>query len=457
MKYSRFCKKISLALICTGLLLSSCDKSPKMTFPHEDIIFDASGIDTMTIQISGNGSWTASVNQKGGWLTVKPKQGNGGETIKLIADENEEFSDRITYVTISGDGMKTDSIKVIQTATIDVAEKITDEEFRKYCLYLFDESQDGMISVREAKSVNDKIVIDEKGNEKSISRTKMIFKDYQAFEKQIVSLVGIEYFTKIRELNCENHQIEEIDVSKNKELRFLNCSYNQKIDKIEVGELARLSSLKVYNTNIKNVDVSKNEALSELWISNNSITSINVSNNKELYLLQCNNNLLTNLDVSKNTKLANLYCSNNKLTKLDVGSNTNLVTLYCNENLLASLDVSNNKILQILWCASQFRGEVNEEEKGIASLQLANNTNLTQLRCDNNILSSLEISHNTRLEHLYCSSNKLRNTLDISNNKELRYIDLQTNVELTTIQVWKGFDKLNENYKKDSHANWVEK
>ena len=442
MKYNRFSVKICLALICAGLLLSSCDKGTQMSFPLDDIIFDASGLDTMTIQISGNVSWTATVKQEK-WLKVEPSQGNGDGTLILIADENEVFSDRETFVTISGDG-RTDSIRVIQKATIDVVEMITDAEFRKYCLYLFDESQDGKISLKEAKNVDDKIE-----NEKSISRTKMIVKGLK-----IASLNGIEYFTKIRELNCENNQIEEIDVSKNKELRFLNCSYNAKIEKIEVGELTRLISLKVYNTNIKNIDVSKNEVLSELWVSNNLITSINVSNNKELYLLQCNNNQLTSIDVSKNPKLTNLYCANNKLTTININSNTDLVTLYCSDNQLTSLDFSNNKKLQILWCASQYNETT---QLRLTSLSLTNNTELIELRCDNNDIAVLDVSRNLRLRDLYCSSNKLKGTIDISNNKELRYIDLRNNPELTTIQVWRGFDTLNRNYEKDGSAKWEEK
>ena len=439
MKYNRFCSKTSFVLICAGLLLSSCDKGPQMSFPKEDIIFDASGLDTMTVHISANVHWTAVIKQTDQWLKADILKGEGDAIIKLAADENGEFAERIAFVVITGDDVGTDSIRVIQTETIDVAEMIENETLKKYCLYLFDDSpQDGRISLKEAKSDESKIE-----NGQNIPKTKIIIKGLQ-----ITTLAGIEYFTKIRELNCENNLLEEIDISKNKEIRILNCSYNSKIDRIDVSGLARLSSLKLYNANLTNIDVSKNEALRELWVSNNSISSINVSNNKDLDILNCSNNLLTSLDVSKNSNLMNLSCTDNKLTTLNISANTKLATLYCSVNQLSNIDVRSNKDLQVLWCV----------QTGISNLDITNNTNLSDLRCDNNNLTTLDLSHNTKLRDFSCSSNKIKNTIDISNNILLRYIDLKNNPELTEIKVWQGFDIYNKDYYlKDDTADWVPK
>lgn len=44
---------------------------------------------------------------------------------------------------------------------------------------------------------------------------------------EITSLKGVEYFTNLEMLRCNNNQLEELDVSKNTELYLLNCSLNQ--------------------------------------------------------------------------------------------------------------------------------------------------------------------------------------------------------------------------------------
>ena len=437
MIYNHFFAKISLLLICAGLFFSACEKGPQLFSSSEDIKFDETTTDTMTIQISSNVSWTATVDADCKWLKVEPQYGKGNATISLIVEENDEFIERIAFVAISGDGVKTDTIKVVQAPSVDVAEKIIDENFRRYCLDLFDASQDGRISVKEAKSAENKI--EENGN--TVYRYKMLPRGMG-----ITTLAGIEYFTKIRELNCENNQLKDIDVSKNKEIRTLNCSYNQ-IDAIDVGDLTKLTTLKIYNNNLKNIDVSKNDALFELWISNNAISEINVGNNKNLDLLQCGFNQLTKLDVSKNIKLTNLNCSNNKLSTLNLSANTNLVNLYCIENLFTELDIKSNIALKSLWCS----------QNKITNLNLTNNIDLTILSCEGNQLSALDLTSNTKLEDLKCSSNLLNSSFDISNNKKLKWINLQNNPNLNIIYVWSGFDTYSQYYDKDAHANWVVK
>jgi len=66
-------------------------------------------------------------------------------------------------------------------------------------------------------------------------------------------------------------------------------------------------------------------ALMHLWCQNNQITSLDLSKNTALNTLWCYNNQLTSLDVSKNTDLDFLSCSNNRLTSLDISKNTAIV------------------------------------------------------------------------------------------------------------------------------------
>ena len=46
-------------------------------------------------------------------------------------------------------------------------------------------------------------------------------------DRNIRSLVGIELFTALTELDCSLNQLTALDVSKNTELWYLNCGFNQ--------------------------------------------------------------------------------------------------------------------------------------------------------------------------------------------------------------------------------------
>ncbi|MBR5918452.1 MAG: leucine-rich repeat domain-containing protein, partial [Prevotella sp.] len=81
-------------------------------------------------------------------------------------------------------------------------------------------------------------------------------------------------------------------------------------------------------------------ALTRLDCNNNQLISLGVSGCTALTELNCSSNQLTTLDVSKNTELKELNCSSNQLTSLDVSKNTALTTLQCSSNQLTSLDVS---------------------------------------------------------------------------------------------------------------------
>ena len=199
----------------------------------------------------------------------------------------------------------------------------------------------------------------------------------------IFDLTGIEAFTALTSLNCDQNQLASLDVSANTALIELVCSANQ------------LTSL----------DVSSNTALEEFFISENQLTSLDVSNNTALEELSCGENQLPSLDMSNNTALTHLDCGVNQLTSLNVSNNTALAILDCYLNQLTSLDVSNN-------------------------------TALIELDCAGNILDSLDVSLNTNLIELYCEQNQLT-SLDArnGNNQNLLQFKIIDNPNLTCINV----------------------
>ena len=220
----------------------------------------------------------------------------------------------------------------------------------------------------------------------------------------ITDLTGIEAFTALTELYCNNSDLTSLNISQNIALTNLNCDENQ------------LASL----------DVSQNTALIELNCRYNPLTSLDVSQNSALTYLNCTENQLTSLDVTQNTALLTLYCNHNYLTSLDVSQNTALINLGCSYNQLTLLDVSQNTVLTLLACF------VNQ----LASLDVAQNTALNLLNCDFNQLTSLDIMQNTALLHLSCVDNQLT-CLNAKNGNNTNFTWFKTinNPNLTCIEV----------------------
>ena len=465
MKYNSFFANLSLWLaLCAGLMLSSCEKSPKLTVSPQNVTFDAFPEELIDIEISTAVNWTVTVIQNEEWLLVSPKSGKGNGTITLEAAEHHEFSERVARIAISGEGVKTDTVRVYQAPDADIQQYIKDETFREFCLENYDtDPSDGKISMKEAR--------------------KVTFIDVS--EMQISSLAGIDYFPKLTRLDCSYNKIESIDLSKNKELLNLNCSYNSiksldvssnteiktikcsdnPITHIDVSGLTKLTDLWIDNADLSSIDVSSNEKLEWLFISNNKLENIDVSHNPELMQLMCGENDLAELNVSNNTKLVTLYCGNNKFNSLNLDNNTALEDLYCTSNLLTVINLSKNVSLTGLNCAHNKLSSLNLsncqyltrlycESNQLTELILSSNKALVYLHCDANLLTTLNLNNNTELSGFRCTYSKLQNSIDLSKNTKLAYIELQNNPNLKTISVWSSFVEKKE-YIKDEDAKWV--
>ena len=80
--------------------------------------------------------------------------------------------------------------------------------------------------------------------------------------------------------------------------------------------------------------------IQHLYCDQNQLTFLDVSGLSNLQQLYCDRNQLTSLNVSGLTNLQILWCNSNQLTSLDVSDLTNLRTLYCQNNQLTSLDLT---------------------------------------------------------------------------------------------------------------------
>ena len=200
-------------------------------------------------------------------------------------------------------------------------------------------------------------------------------------DRSIADLAGIEHFTALTWIYCNNNRLTSLDLSHNTALTELFC-YDNQLTELDVSHNTALTELACSGNQLTSLDVSHNTALTGLYCFKNQLTTLDVSNNTALTWLSCGYNQLTALEVSNNTALTNLSCDGNRLTTLDVSNNTALTVLACGGNQLTELDVCNNTALERLFC----------EDNQLTSLDLSNNTALTELYCFKNQLTSLDLS-----------------------------------------------------------------
>lgn len=87
-------------------------------------------------------------------------------------------------------------------------------------------------------------------------------------------------------------------------------------------------------------------ALHSLNCDNNFLTTLNLSGNSNLQVLYCDNNNLAALIFTNNTQLISIHCHDNQLTALDVTMLPGLSELVCTgNNLPETLDLSQNAAL----------------------------------------------------------------------------------------------------------------
>ena len=93
-----------------------------------------------------------------------------------------------------------------------------------------------------------------------------------------------------------------------------NGDKNISFDEAEAVTSLTIRNIEI--SNLKGIEAFTN--LEELYCDNNKLTSLDLSGNKKLKYLDCSNNELSTLDVSKNTYLVEIYCNGNNLDTLDL-------------------------------------------------------------------------------------------------------------------------------------------
>ena len=204
-------------------------------------------------------------------------------------------------------------------------------------------------------------------------------------DRNITSLVGINDFTNLEKLYCNNddvsvtnnNAITVLDVSSLSKLRYFYCQNNQ-ITNLNISGLTKLEAL----------DTSNNPFLS---------TTLDVHSNPNLYYLVCQNNGLADLNISGLTKLQTLIVWVNQLASLDVSNNPDLTYLDCDENFFTDIIINGLTKLEYFYCS------YNE----LSTIDVSGSTNLIEFYCNNNLLSSLDLKGLTSLDYFDCTANTL--------------------------------------------------
>ncbi len=183
------------------------------------------------------------------------------------------------------------------------ASNFPDKEFRAY-VRQYDIDGDGTLSDAEIEAV-----------------TGMVVRG-----RSVSDLKGIEFFSSLTMLNCNQNELTSLDLRGNPALEFLSCGSNHLTELILSG----------------------NPSLMELDCKGNELAALDISGNPYLSILDCSKNRLTALDVSGNPYLYILTCFENQLETLNVDMNPGMSMLECYDNPLEQLDISKCPVLKEL-------------------------------------------------------------------------------------------------------------
>lgn len=145
-----------------------------------------------------------------------------------------------------------------------------------------------------------------------------------------LDLIALEEIERLDLTDKRLTNLSGIEVYSN--LKYLTCTYNPGLTKIDVRKLTKLETL---------------------YCSNCALTELKVNGLSNLRRLSCEQNQLTELDLTGLSSLDLLDCYRNRLTELNLSGLTSLVTLNCYENKLTELDISMLPALNKLNCGKQ--------------------------------------------------------------------------------------------------------
>lgn len=314
--------------------------------------------------------------------------------------------------------------------------------------------------------------------------------------KGITNLIGIRYFTALKDLNCSNNAIISLSINGLSSLETLNCGNNQ-LQNLSLAGLTNLETLNANSNGLSQISLNPAMALKFVNLDDNNIGTIDIEsmfNLEELHF--AHNNATSFVTPALSPPLMNLkklYCNNNSLESVVLNNMPNLEYLDCSHNLLSGFDallaqnmqqlkyanISNNNValnnyyfsglssLETLICSNNIVNEYNWVWSDFPALkhfdcshnQIASMgtlpANLLTMDCSFNKITALDFNQATSLTSLVCTNNKFI-VLGLEGFPAGATLDCTSNSALTCILV-ADIDaaNANTNWTKDANASYA--
>lgn len=133
-----------------------------------------------------------------------------------------------------------------------------------------------------------------------------------AISFKYIKLAGIldcRLFTELNKLQCNNNQLNEIDLTNCSQLTTLDC-YNNQLTNMSITNCSQLKTLSCYTNRLTELKTTGCTNLNVLHCQNNKLAELELTNCINMTFLSCYNNQLSVLNASKCSNLSTLHCQN---------------------------------------------------------------------------------------------------------------------------------------------------
>lgn len=253
---------------------------------------------------------------------------------------------------------------------------VPDSVFRQFILESFDSDKDGRISQAEADTVTSIRLPGRNGDTQ-----------YQPVQ----SLKGIEHFSNLKVLECQDNALTALDLASNHELEELICGGNM----FTSLDLSHCNRLKILDTSNPSTDTDNSKARSD------GLATLVLPYPSMLEELTCSGHAITSADLSAQVNLRYLRFSFLEgLTSLDLSNCDKLESVYCCDNdNLTSVTLPRTASLEIIECS---------RNRSLSAIDLDGTPNLRMLDVSSDNITSLDLSACPGILKVYCMLNPLQ-------------------------------------------------
>jgi hypothetical protein len=277
-------------------------------------------------------------------------------------------------------------------------------------------------------------VIDLNGDGEIDQNEALLIERLNISNSSITNLEGIQYFTNLKRIDCNQNNISEFNFSEIASLKQISISNNLFQSLVPENLPPDLSHLNCSFNGLSHLDMSSFNSLRYLNCSNNQIDILNFSsNNINMYYLNCSFNNLTSINITNFDEFEDegeqtiyLNCSNNQLSEIIFPSGHKDFSFF---------DVSNNNLTEIDLNQIHVYGSVNFSNNPFNNLDF---TNFGMSSMDSDSYEIMFIQ-NTNVETLIFPSS-IMGELIIKNNQNLNFVSLK-NEEYNMFSIWVGYDE----------------